>query len=437
MKAHTVAQHSAVSIPGVAFVEERGGISEYNLTKNGLRILLAPNDSQPVVGVMVTYHVGSRNEATGYTGATHLLEHLMFKGAEKFHPSKGTNIDRMLESRGALLNATTWLDRTNYYEVVPRDAVSLAIEIEADRMRTAAFTEEDRQSEMPVVRNEFERGENDPMQALDKEVWAAAFMAHPYHHSTIGWRSDIEGVSIERLRQFYDEFYWPDNATISIAGGFDPEEVLLLIKKFFGVYTKKPEAYPAMYTEEPPQQGERRVTVNRAGTPMICISHKIPPARHEDLPALLVLATVLQDDKSSRLYKAFIDTAKATDVATYCNRFHDASLFQTYVTLTPALTHQKAEDLLLKEYAAICAKGITAKELAAAKRSMRISFSHRTDGPYALLSALNEDIAMGDWRQYVTLPEALQNVTVKDVQRVARTYFVEGQSTVGWFIPTT
>jgi len=425
-----------VNVPGIAFTQKAGTIEEYRLTKNGMRILLAHDDSAPVAGAMVTYHVGSRNESIGYTGATHLLEHLMFKGAEKFHPKKGNSLDAVLESRGAVMNATTWLDRTNYYEVVPKDVLPLALEIEADRMRTAAFTEEDRESEMPVVRNEFERGENLPIEALDKAIWATAFIAHPYHHPTIGWRSDIEGVSIERLRQFYDDFYWPDNATLSIAGNFDTQNVLRLVKKFFGVYEKKPGAYPALYTEEPMQEGQRRVIVKRAGSPMLGMAHKIPDARHADIPALMVLATILYDDKTSRLYKAFVDKAYATGVSVFCNRFHDASLFQTYITLTPNMPHKKAEDILLKEYYAIAEKGVTAKELSAAKRSIRVSLSHRTDGPYALLSALNEELAAGDWTQFFTFPEAIAKVTTKDVQRVVRTYFKEDQSTVGWFIPT-
>lgn len=423
-------------VSGIDFVRKVGGIQEYRLKSNGMRILLASDKSAPVAGCMVTYHVGSVNETTGYTGATHLLEHLMFKGAEKFHPQKGTSVDMVLESRGAVMNATTWMDRTNYYEIVPKDVLPLALEIEADRMRTAAFTEADRTSEMPVVRNEFERGENLPIVALDKAVWAAAFMAHPYHHSTIGWRSDIEKVSIERLRQFYDDFYWPDNATLTIAGDFDHQEVLKLVKKLFGIYSKKPGAYPQMYTEEPLQEGQRRVLIKRAGNPMICISHKIPAALHSDIPALIVLSTVLKDDKSSRLYKAFIDTALATDIITQANYFHDQSLFETYITLTPSTPHVKAEELLQKEYAKIISKGISSKELTAAKRSLRVSFSHRTDGPLAFLSAINEDLAVGDWSRFITLPKDIQQVAVKDIQRVAKKYLIDDQSTVGWFVPT-
>lgn len=433
---HMATARTKQGIPGVSFVRELDGIQEYRLDKNGLRILLVPDEASPVAGCMVTYHVGSRNEAIGYTGATHLLEHLMFKGSEKFNAKKGTSLDSLLEERGALLNATTWLDRTNYYEVVPRDALSLAIEIEADRMRTARIVEADRQSEMPIVRNEFERGENHPMEALDKEIWSAAFLAHPYHHSTIGWRSDIEGVSIERLKQFYDDFYWPDNATVTIAGGFEVEKALTLIKKEFGKHPKAPRPIPPMYTTEPKQEGQRRVTVKRSGAHMVGIAHKIPHALHEDVPALLMLAHILMGDKTSRMYRAFIDTALATDVNVSANEFHDPSLFQTYVTLAPKATHEKVEKMVLSEYQKVIESGIDAIELARAKRAVRSYVAERRDGTYALLSSLNEDLARGDWTRFSTLPKALQAVTRADIKRVAKAYFVEDQSVVGYFIAT-
>src|SRR5262249_31128383 len=150
--------------------------------------------------------------------------------------------------------------------------------LEADRMRTARILESDRQSEMPVVRNEFERGENLPVEALDKQIWALAYQAHPYHHSTIGWRSDIEGVSIERLNQFYNDFYHPDNATVTIVGDFDEHETLRAIAEHFGKHPKAPKPLPPMYTAEPTQEGERRVIVKRAGTGMVGVAHKIPNA---------------------------------------------------------------------------------------------------------------------------------------------------------------
>lgn len=423
-------------VPGIIFVRELGGIKEYTLKSNGLRILLVPDNSVPVAGVMVTYHVGSRNEAIGYTGATHLLEHLMFKGSENFNREKGNLLEEVIESRGGLLNATTWFDRTNYYSVVPASAVHLPIEIEADRMRTARITEADRASEMPIVRNEYERGENLPLEALDKEIWSSAFIAHPYHHSTIGWRSDIEQVPIERLQQFYNDFYWPDNATLTVAGSFDERAVLTLAKKEFGKHTKAPKAFPAMYTEEPPQQGQRRVQVKRAGTQMIGLAHKIPHALHADIPALLILSNILSGDKTSRLYRAFIDTAKATDVTNYCFELRDPGLFITYITLAPKLTHTEAEKLLLKELELIKERGVTSVEIARAKRAVRRYAANRRDGAYALLSSLNEDLATGDWTRFVTQTDALMKVTAADVKQVAKKYLIDDQSTVGWFINT-
>ncbi|HEV7502640.1 MAG TPA: pitrilysin family protein, partial [Vicinamibacteria bacterium] len=204
------------------FVEERAGIREFRVRSNGLRVLLIQNRVAPVLTFAIVYHVGSRNEAVGHTGATHLLEHLMFKGTPEFQRAKGTAVASVLEALGARFNATTWFDRTNYYETIPSDQFEVALRIESSRMRRALLRDEDRVPEMTVVRNEFERGENSPFQVLYKHVFATAFREHPYHHPTIGWRSDIEKVPIEKLREFYDTFYWPDNATASIIGDFAP-----------------------------------------------------------------------------------------------------------------------------------------------------------------------------------------------------------------------
>ena len=421
---------------GVTFVQELEVISEYTLDSNGLRILLAPDMSVPVAGCMVTYHVGSRNEATGYTGATHLLEHLMFKGSKNFNAENNKDSKTYLESKGAVINATTWFDRTNYYSVLPSEILEDAIALEADRMRNAFITEKDRADEMPVVRNEFERGENLPSEALDKQVWATAFQAHPYHASTIGWRSDIEGVSIERLQQFYNDFYWPNNATVTIAGNFDTEKTLSLIQKYFGVHPKSPTPFPALYTMEPAQEGQRRTYVHRAGVNMISIAHKTPEGNHEDIPALLMLSIILSEDKTSRLYKTLVDTAKATDVSIYCWQLHDPALFQAFVTLAPKTTHEQTEKIVLAEYQKIIDTGVTTAELNSVKRMVRTYFATRRDGPYAFLSSINEDLATGDWTRFVSLPEKLQKVTSKDIQRVAKKYLVDDQSTIGWFINT-
>jgi zinc protease len=200
------------------------------------------------------------------------------------------------------------------------------------------------------------------------------------------------------------------------------------------VHSKSPHAFPVPYTEEPPQEGERRVTVRRAGTDTISISHKIPNARHEDMPALMILATILFDDKTSRLYRAFIDTALATSAFIWCAQTYDPGLFQTFITLAPTVTHEKAEKILRAEIEKLKTVPVRASELKQAKQSLRVAAAARRDGAYALLDYLNEEIATGDWTRFITLPESLQKVTVKDVQRVAKKYLTDDQSTVGWFI---
>ena len=216
---------------GFTHVRTEGEISEYRLDANGLTVLLLPDHSAPAVTMMVTYRVGSRNESYGTTGSTHLLEHLMFKGTQDHNRQAGTGFDQLLERTGAITNATTSQDRTNYYETVGSQDLELAVQLEADRMRNLRLREDDRRPEMTVVRNEYELGENNPSEALEKEMWAVAYLAHPYHHSTIGWHSDFEKVPIEKLRAFYDTYYWPNNATVTIIGDFETAAALGARKK--------------------------------------------------------------------------------------------------------------------------------------------------------------------------------------------------------------
>ncbi len=229
---------------GFSHVKSLGGIDEYRLDSNGLTVLLVPDHSAPVVTFEVTYQVGSRNEVTGTTGATHILEHMMFKGSDAFNDAKGNSIKQMLERVGGQFNASTSFDRTNYFATVGRESLESYIAIEADRMRHLWLHESDRQSEMTVVRNEYERGKNDPENVLLEEVMEAAYVALPYHHPTIGWKSDIEHVPIAKLREFYDTFYWPNNATLTVVGRFRDrcgagadQEVLRRLSPFAGAHS--------------------------------------------------------------------------------------------------------------------------------------------------------------------------------------------------------
>jgi len=420
---------------GYDFVKESAGIEEYTLVKNSLRVLVLEDHSAPVATFMVTYHVGSRNEAIGYTGSTHLLEHLMFKGSRNFNKDKNTAIWTELQNIGAQINATTWNDRTNYFEVVPSEHLDKAIAIEADRMRHAFLKDEDRQPEMTVVRNEFERGENSPFDVLDKNIWATAYQAHPYHHSTIGWRSDIENVSTERLKSFYDTYYWPNNATVTVIGDFNKKKALASINKYFSEHPPSHEPIPPVYTDEPDQEGPRRIIVKRTGqTGIVGIAHKTPKGLDDDTYSIQVLGKILAEGKTSRLNKLIIDKGLATSIFMYDFPFLDSGLFISYAFLTPGTDHKKIEDIIIKEYKNILENGVSDAEIKRAQAQISAMVAFSRDGTYAVASALNEAIAIGDWTFYTNFMENINKVTGASVKEVIKKYFSEDQSTTGWFI---
>jgi len=421
---------------GFTHVKSLGGIDEYRLDSNGLTVLLVPDHSAPVVTFEVTYEVGSRNEVTGATGATHILEHMMFKGSEAFNDQKGNSIKQLLERVGGQFNASTSFDRTNYFATIGRESLESYIAIEADRMRHLWLREADRQAEMTVVRNEYERGKNDPENVLLEEVSAAAYVALPYHHPTIGWKSDIEHVPIAKLREFYDTFYWPNNATLTVVGDIDTEPVLGLIKKYYGVYAHSPAPIPAVYTEEPAQSGERRVTVKRPGElGSIIVAHKVPNGRDSDQAPLEMLDAILSSGKNARLYRALVDQGLALSAGAGTNQHHDLSLHTVFAALTPGTTHEQVEKALLAEINKIKTNGVTAAEVATVKQQYIAEDAYKRDGTAAVASEISEWIGVGDWTLYVTFPQKVQQVTPADVQRVAKQYFGADQSTIGWFVP--
>lgn len=418
------------------FIQELGGIKEYQLNKNGLKVLLMEDHSAPVLTFMVTFGVGSRNEVIGTTGATHILEHLMFKGTPSFNREKGNSLDMSFGRVGAINNASTWNDYTNYYEILPSEHLEMVVEIEADRMRNLNLLEKDKASEMTVVRNEFERGENDPLEALDKNIWATAYQAHPYHHSTIGWRSDIENISIPKLKEFYDTFYWPDNATVTIIGDFDLKKALGLIHKYFGTIPRSPKPIPLMTTEEPAQEGPRRLIVRRSGpNGIVGVAHKIPKALSKDRYALAVLSTVLGTGKNSRFYKSLIDQGLAANIYIQNLPFRDEGLHISYAYLTPGVAHETVEKIIHDEYKKIIDQGITKAECDAAIAQLKATETYSRDGSFSIASRINTAIAAGDWKWFVTYVDDISKVTPDDVKMAAQKYFKDDQMTVGYFIP--
>lgn len=415
---------------------EYEGISEYRLHQNNLKILLSEQRAAPVVALMVVYRVGSRNEAVGYTGATHLLEHMLFKGTPTYNKKNGTQIAAVLQKYGAIFNADTWLDRTRYFEMLPSDQLELAIHLEADRMRNSFIADEDRQLEMTVVRNELERGENDPGRILDERVWAMAFREHPYHHPTIGWRSDVEGIPTARLKEFYDTYYHPDNATVIIVGDFATEDALNLIEQHFGGIPPAAHPIPPMYTVEPPQQGEIRFVLRRAGQlGIVQMAWHIPEATHPDSGALAVLDHVLSAGVTSRLYQALIETQMAVDVGAQAYQFVDPGLFSIDLTLTPGVRHEDAEKIVIEVLDRLKREPLTEKELQKAQNIITTQMIFLRDSPFGVVSVLGESEGASDWKLYVDLPRMVTEVTPDDILRITNTYFNDDNRTVGYFIP--
>ncbi|MBU2975092.1 M16 family metallopeptidase [Zobellia sp. B3R18] len=427
------AQESASKFTKVTELE---GIEEYLYTPNGMNILLVQDNAAPVVTVQIVYRVGSKHEVPGNTGSTHLLEHLNFKGTPTFNKRKGTSIDSKLNSIGARMNATTWYDRTNYYETIPSDHIETALHIEADRMRNSLLLKEDKESEMTVVRNEFERGENNPNSLLNKEMWATAYMAHPYHHNTIGWRSDIEKMPIETLRDFYNTYYWPDNATLTIIGDFQKESLFDLVDKYFGKITKAPHDMPQPYTTEPDQLGPRKIIIKKPGQQgIVSIGYKIPGRMHDDLPALQVLSQIIGSGTSSILNKTFVDTGIALYGYSSASNFKEVGLLSVSLGITPDKDHEEINEQLLEMIATVKNDGVTQEDVDRIVAKLNAQTILSRDGSGSIARELNEAIAGGDWKDYINANKRLSKVTAEDVKRVANTYLLEDQSTTGYFIP--
>lgn len=417
-------------------ITEYDGITEYKLNSNGLKVLLVPRRAAPVAAFMVVYRVGSRNEAVGHTGSTHLLEHLLFKGTPTYNKKNGTQIAAVLQKQGAVFNADTWFDRTRYYEMLPSDQLELTIHLEADRMRNSFISDEDRQSEMTVVRNELERGENDPARILHDRMWAMAFREHPYHHPTIGWRSDVEGVPTSRLKEFYDTYYHPNNASAILVGDFEEQTALDLIAKYFGKIPPSPREIPPMYTIEPPQEGEIRFVLRRAGQlGIVNMGWHIPEAGHTDTPAITVLDHILSAGITSRLYQALVETQIAVDAGAQSYQFVDPGLFSIDITLRPGAAHEEAEREALKVIEKLKTEEVSEKELQKAKNIIITQLIYLRDSPFGVVSAIGEAEGVADWKFYVDLPKMVERVTPADIKRVVNTYFTDDNRTVGYFIP--
>ncbi len=417
-------------------IEREGGVSQWRHEANGLTVLVCPTPVAPVVGFGVVYRVGSRFEKPGHTGATHMLEHLMFKGTDRFNRGRGTEVARELHRVGANFNATTWLDRTNYYAVLPVEHLPLAIDIEADRMRGALVRDEDLESERTVILNELDGGENDPFDLLMKSSFAHTFLEHPYHHPTIGWRGDVEQISGEVLRGFYDTYYHPDNATVIVAGAIEEEAALVEVERGFGHVPPAGGAFSQTTARESEQRGERRFDIHRSGElGCLALTWHVPRGLDPDLPALSVLTQVLSDGVTSRLYQSLVESNLCLGVHAFAMELHDPGVFQVFATVAPGVESTEVENLIRSEVASLCAEPPSAEEVARALAQTRTDLAFHHESPGQIMGGLTEAVAMGDWRRFVRELELVEAVTREDLQRVASTYLRGQNLTVGVFVP--
>ena len=412
------------------------GITEYQLD-NGLKLLLFPDGSKPTVTINLTVLVGSRHEGYGEGGMAHLLEHMVFKGTPTH-----TNVPQALRDRGASFNGTTNADRTNYFETLPAsdDNLEFAIRFEADRLVNSFIRREDLLSEMTVVRNEFERSENSPQNLLGNRMMAAAFDWHNYGKTTIGNRSDIERVPIENLQDFYKRYYQPDNAVVIVAGKFDEAKALALTQKYFGAIPRPERKLNTTYTEEPPQDGERKVELRRVGeVGIVAACWHIPAASHEDHAPLAVLGSILSTQPSGRLYKALVETKLAASIYADPDARHDPCVFDAQAEVRRDQSLEKsldtARDVMLKTIDEVIAKGVSEEEVDRAKRNFLNARRAAAANTSSLAISLSTWMAYGDWRLYFLHRDRMEKVTPADVQRVAAQYLVESNRTLGYFIP--
>ncbi len=419
--------------PGVMHVRTIEGISEYRLD-NGLQVLLFPDSSKPTVTVNCTIFVGSRHEGYGETGMAHLLEHMLFKGTPD-HPE----IPKALQERGARFNGTTWVDRTNYYETLPATPENLefAIRLEADRLVNSHVHKEDLDSEMTVVRNEFEMGENEPSRVLNQRMMAAAYEWHNYGKSTIGNRADIERVPIENLKAFYKKYYRPENAMLVVAGSFDPETALAVIADSFGPLKNPDEPLPTTYTQEPPQDGERVVTLRRVGKlPLAGAMYHIPAGSDPSFASADVLESILTSAPSGRLYKALVESKLAASVTGAAFALHDPGIVRFMAEVNAGNDAQTVLTRMIEVIESVGETGVTEEEVDRAKRKLLKQRELTAADSTRIAVELSEWAAMGDWRLYFLYRDRLEQVTPESVNAVASTYFRRNNRTVGLFLPT-
>lgn len=417
---------------GVSQITSVEGITEYRLP-NGLKVLLMPDASKPTITVNVTYLVGSRFENYGETGMAHLLEHMMFKGTPN-----NPKITEQFNQRGMRMNGTTSLDRTNYYELFQAsdDNLKWALQMEADRMVHSNIAKKDLDSEMTVVRNEFEGDENSPSGVMMKRMQSVAFDWHNYGNATIGNRSDIENVKIENLQAFYHQYYQPDNAVLLVAGKFDQAKTLQWIATDFGKIAKPTRVLPTFWTVEPTQDGERNFVVRRKGDiQLVMVAYKTPANLHPDSDPLGFAGDILTDSPNGRLHKQLVETGKVVQVFSSDLGSVAPGLKIIGAVVKKDASIDAAKDALLAGIEDFKANPPTKEEMDRVKLDTANEYEKILNNHESIGISMSEYIALGDWRYLFKDRDNSQLVTAEQVTAAVKRYFVRDNRTIGMFIP--
>ena len=424
-----------LSSPCAAAEEPSWNVTTETLS-NGLQVLILADRRAPVVSFQVWYQVGSRNEQMGTTGLAHLVEHLMFRGSKKFGPGE---FSRLVQENGGSHNAFTSDDHTTYFENITASHLDLMIELEADRMANLVLNDKVLAAEKQIVMEERRlRTTDDPAAELFEQVRAAAFTAHPYGWPVVGWMADLENVNIEDILHFRQTHYVPNNAILVVAGDVVPQTLLSTIKESFGSIPSSPSP-PPVRAVEPPQSGERRVTLRRpASLPVVVAAYHVPNFQSDDGFALTLLATILGDGRSSRLRLALVEekTLALGVGASYDRLSLDPGLFILSLRVATEKTWQEAEAALYEEVEKLKAQPVSQRELERAQNLVESSFIFGQDSLFYRALQLGQYATLGDWQLIKEVIRDTLAVTPEAVQKVAQTYLTEDNRTVGVLIPT-
>ena len=420
-----------VLILSTAFAQG-SGVKEVKLN-NGLTVLMKEVHAAPVFTAQVWFNVGSRNEYTGITGISHILEHMLFNTSKHF---KKGEISNAIRARGGIENAATWTDFTYYWQLLSSDNLEFSLKTLAERVGNAALLPNELAKERTVVLSEMEGRQTDPDSLLYEAVMAAAFEAHPYQWPVIGWRSDVENIDRNQLVNYYQKYYYPNNATLVLVGDFDSAKALQFIKKYFGQIAAHPLPRP-MYTTEPKQRGIRRVTVRREGNAeRVIMGYHVPAISDPDTYPLMVLDQILSGGRSSRLYQALVENQLATSAWSSSGARKDPSLFMLGATGRHGVSVDVLEKSLREQVEKAKTTLPSSEEMQAARNQLQAYITFQNDSVSDQGEQLGYYNTVANWRYLNTLLPKVNAVTPEDVRRVAQKYLDDENLTAGYFIPT-